>query len=51
MKIGAVRYSQGTRYLIVFNNDEEEKTQFNGETLEPYDWRSYTAGAAPAGKK
>jgi len=49
--IGAVRYYKGNRYLIVFNNDDEEKTQFNGETLEPYDWRIYTAGAAPAGKK
>jgi hypothetical protein len=45
--IGAVRDYKGNRYLIVFNNDDEDKTQFNGETLEPYDWRIYTAGPAP----
>ncbi len=49
--IGAVRYYKGTMYLIVLNNDDEDKTSFNGETLEPYDWRVYTAGAAPADKK
>jgi hypothetical protein len=49
--IGAVRYYQGKTYLIVFNNDPETQTPFNGEMLEPYDWRVYTAGAAPAGKK
>jgi hypothetical protein len=49
--IGAVRYYKGTTYLIVLNNDDEDKVSFNGETLEPYDWRVYTAGAAPADKK
>ncbi len=45
--IGAVRYYKGTTYLIVFNNDPEDKTNFNDETLDPYDWRVYTAGPAP----
>jgi hypothetical protein len=49
--IGAVRYYKGTRYLIVLNNDDEDKASFNGETLEPYDWRVYSAGAAPGEKK
>jgi hypothetical protein len=48
--LGAVRDYNGTRYLIVLNNDSEEKTTFNGEELAPYDWRVYTAGPAPAGK-
>jgi hypothetical protein len=44
--IGAIRDYKGTRYLIVMNNDAEESTTFNGEKLEPYEWRVYTAGAA-----
>jgi hypothetical protein len=44
--IGAVRDYKGTRYLIVLNNDDEDKTTFNGEKLGPYEWRVYTAGAA-----
>lgn len=49
--IGAVRHYKGTTYLIVFNNDAEETVSFNGEKLGPYDWRVYTAGAAPVEKK
>jgi hypothetical protein len=48
--IGAVRFYKGTTYLIVLNNDDEETTTFNGEQIEPYDWRVYTAGPAPAEK-
>jgi hypothetical protein len=49
--IGAVRWYKGTTYLIVFNNEDEETTEFNGEKIPPYEWRIYNAGAAPAGKK
>jgi hypothetical protein len=43
----AVRYYKGQTYLIVLNNDPDDKAEFNGETIEPYDWRVYTAGPAP----
>jgi hypothetical protein len=46
-KIGAARIYKGTIYHIVMNNDDEQKTTFNGETFGPYDWRVYTAGPAP----
>jgi hypothetical protein len=49
--IGAVRWYKGTTYLIVFNNDDQDSTDFNGEKIGPYEWRIYNAGAAPAGKK
>jgi hypothetical protein len=49
--IGAVRWYKGTTYLIVFNNEDEGSTEFNGEKIGPYEWRIYNAGPAPAGKK
>ena len=48
--IGAVRYYKGQTYLIVLNNEDEDKTKFNDEELGPYEWRVYTAGAVPADK-
>ncbi len=45
--IGAVRIYKGTIYLIVMNNDDEQKTTFNSEAFGPYEWRVYTAGNAP----
>ena len=33
--------------LNVLNNDDEKTTNFNGESIAAYDWRVYTAGAAP----
>lgn len=48
--IGAVRWHKGKTYLIVFNDDPEETTAFNGEKIEPYGWRVFDAGPAPKGK-
>jgi hypothetical protein len=45
--IGAIRVYKGSLYLIVMNNDDEQKTTFNNEPLGPYEWRVYTAGPAP----
>jgi len=46
--IGAARYYKGTTYLIVLNNDDEDKATFNGESIEPYGWRVYTVPGMPA---
>jgi hypothetical protein len=50
--IGAVREHAGRTYLIVMNNDAEEKATFGGEELGPYDWRVFAvpAGAAAEAK-
>jgi len=39
--LGAVRYHGGKTYLIVLNDDDEDKTQFSGEEIEPYGWRVF----------
>jgi hypothetical protein len=42
--LGALRYHGGKAYLIVLNDDDEDKTKFAGEELEPYGWRVFQVG-------
>jgi hypothetical protein len=42
--LGAVRYHGGKTYLIVLNDDDEDKAKFAGEEIEPYGWRVFLVG-------
>jgi hypothetical protein len=46
--MGAVRYHDGKTYLIILNDDDEEKITFSGEEIEPYGWRVFVVPAAGA---
>ena len=39
--LGAVRYYEGKTYLILLNDDDEDKITFSGEEIEPYGWRVF----------